>query len=187
MLKKLTVNPYKMLRGRSTSAQCSESFAKQRTLALLGSYRSGDAADPHVYVAAVTAVLMHYDEDVVRDVTDPVRGLPGTLKWLPAVAEVRQACEDRLKPVREAMAREKREADTRLLLTPPTATAEERERAVARWERDMRPAMQPAPVGPRMPERELEEMLADPLPPLGEYARMTRAERAEKILGERTG
>jgi hypothetical protein len=151
---------------------------------LLGCYRQGEAADPKIYVAAIAAVLSHYDEDVVRDVTDPMKGLPGAVKWLPTVAEVRQACEDRLKPMRDAMAREKREADTRLLLTPPTASPEERERAFERWERDMRPAMQPVPVGPRMPERELEEMLADPLPPLGEYAKMTKAERAEKILGE---
>jgi hypothetical protein len=176
------INPYKLLRGSSTSARCSESFAKQRTLALLGSYRQGEAADPHVYVAAVAAVLMHYDEEVVRSITDPMRGLPGKLKWLPTIAEVRAACEECLRPAREAMAREKREADTRLLLTPPTASPEERERAVERWARDMRPAMQPASVT-RKPERSLEEMLADPLPPLGEYARMTKAERAAKILG----
>jgi hypothetical protein len=132
---------------------------------------------------------MHYDEDVVRDVTDPVRGLPGVLKWLPAVAEVRQACEDRLKPMREAMAREKREGDTRLLLTPPTASAEERERGVERWVRDMRPQFAEKQRKRELSMDEVEKTLAaweiNPpvLPAISEYARMTKRERAERILG----
>lgn len=103
---------------------------------LLGCYRQGEAADPEVYVAAVAAVLAHYDEDIVRDVTDPVKGLPGVLKWLPTVAEIRQACEERLRPARETEARAKREAETRLILEGPTASPEERERAVEKWERE---------------------------------------------------
>jgi hypothetical protein len=125
--------------------------------------------------------------DVIRNWPSRENG-----QWWPTWHEVevvmKQRCEKRI-----AIANVLRRSEPGLMIESKVdplgagATAEERERAVARWERDMRPAMQPAPVGPRMPERGLEEMLADPLPPLGEYARMTKAERAARILGERGG
>ena len=38
-------------------------------------------------------MLARYPEAVVRNICDPVRGLPSTAKWLPAIAEIREACE----------------------------------------------------------------------------------------------
>ena len=61
---------------------------------LLGCYRTGDANDPEVYVTAIVHVLSHYPEDVVARVVDPMTGLPGRLKWLPSVQEVRAACDE---------------------------------------------------------------------------------------------
>lgn len=60
---------------------------------LLGCYRSGDANDPEVYTSAVVRVLSVYPLDVVYQVVDPVGGLPGKLKWLPTIPEIKDACE----------------------------------------------------------------------------------------------
>ena len=64
-----------------------------RARMLLGCYRTGDAADPETYVAAIAAVLSEYPMDVVELVTDPRTGLPSRSTWLPTVAEVRQAAD----------------------------------------------------------------------------------------------
>lgn len=60
---------------------------------LLGCYRMGDASDPEIYTAAVIAVLSNYPVDTISYVCNPVTGLPGSLKWLPTVAEIKEACE----------------------------------------------------------------------------------------------
>lgn len=75
---------------------------------LLGCYRTGDANDPEVYTAAVVAVLSDYPEDVVAHVCDPRRGLPATNQWLPTVAEVRLACENRAHRLASEREREQR-------------------------------------------------------------------------------
>src|SRR5437660_1554614 len=75
-----------------SSATCSPQMAAQRTAIMFGCYRRGDANDPETYVAAVAAVLAGFSEDVVAYVTDPRTGIPGELKWLPSVAEIKEAC-----------------------------------------------------------------------------------------------
>ncbi|QPF81654.1 hypothetical protein IC762_17665 [Bradyrhizobium genosp. L] len=77
---------------------------------MFGCYRKGDANDPETYTAAITAVLARYPEDVIQAVTHPATGLVSRLKFLPAVAEVREACEDLMQPRREREAYEKRVA-----------------------------------------------------------------------------
>jgi hypothetical protein len=61
---------------------------------LLSCYRTGDAHDPQMYVAAVVAVLSDYPLDIVTAVTNPSTGIPAKLKWLPTIAEIKTACED---------------------------------------------------------------------------------------------
>jgi hypothetical protein len=68
--------------------------AKKGAARLLGCYRSGDANDPETYVTAVVAVLEQYPVEIIRAVTAPATGLASKLKWLPAVAEIRDACEE---------------------------------------------------------------------------------------------
>lgn len=65
----------------------------KRTAILFGCYRRGDANDPEIYTAAIAATLADFSAEVVEYVTDPRSGLPAKLKWLPAVAEVREACQ----------------------------------------------------------------------------------------------
>jgi hypothetical protein len=72
--------------------KCSPEIATQRAALMFGCYRRGDASDPDTYVAAVAAVFSSFSEDVVFYVTDPRTGIPGDLKWLPNVAECKEAC-----------------------------------------------------------------------------------------------
>lgn len=46
-----------------------------------------------MYVAGVVTVLANYPPEVMARVVHPVTGLPGTTKYLPAIAEVKEACE----------------------------------------------------------------------------------------------
>lgn len=43
-------------------------------------------------------MLARYPTEIVIAVTDPVRGLASTNKWLPSIAEVREACEQAMAP-----------------------------------------------------------------------------------------
>jgi hypothetical protein len=70
-------------------------------------------------VAAITAVLARYPENVMTDVTHPATGLPKKKGWLPTVKEVFDACEEavefsvqhatRLKRIKEQMEARARE------------------------------------------------------------------------------
>lgn len=78
-------------------------------------YRRDEAHDPEMYCAAVAAVLADYPREVVDHVTDPRTGLPGTQKFLPNVAEVREACDARAASTERARTYDERVAEqTRL-------------------------------------------------------------------------
>jgi hypothetical protein len=168
------LNPHRSLPERSLSGfnppslnaeRSSPSFAAERTRILLGCFRKGEAADAEVYVTAIAAMLSTYPEEIVRQVTDPVRGLPSKVNWLPTLAEIRHECETFMRPIRDA---EKRELEARrtqaLLAAPAPATTEERERAVAKWEAEKAARVQQARK--RVAERTVEELRGLPLPPL---------------------
>lgn len=70
------------------------SYAAERAKLLLGCYRTGEANDPQTYVAAITAILSRYPEDVITTVTHPATGLPKQKSWLPTIKEVSDACDD---------------------------------------------------------------------------------------------
>lgn len=59
-------------------------------------------------MAAITAVLSRYEEQVIKAVTHPAKGLPIRTQFLPTVKEVFEACEEIAQPKREAEARKKR-------------------------------------------------------------------------------
>jgi hypothetical protein len=83
-------------------------YATERARLLLGCYRKGDANDPDTYVAAITATLARYPQDVIKAVTHPATGLPTQKDFLPTVREVFLACEAIIQPRREAAARQAR-------------------------------------------------------------------------------
>ncbi len=74
---------------------------------MFGCYRKGDANDPETYVAAITATLARYPEEIICAVTHPAAGLPIQKDFLPTVKEVFMACEAIVQPRREAEARRK--------------------------------------------------------------------------------
>jgi hypothetical protein len=50
-----------------------------------------------LYAAAVAAIFSQFPHEVVDFVCDPRTGLPRTLKWLPTIAEIAEACEERVR------------------------------------------------------------------------------------------
>jgi hypothetical protein len=99
---------------------------------LFGCYPAGSANDPEMFITAASAMLASYPEIIVERVCDPIRGLPSKNKFLPAIAEIREACE------REMIwhdAVERRERDRRhtaeVLAPAPPATADSRARVRA--------------------------------------------------------
>jgi hypothetical protein len=75
---------------------------------LLGCYRTGDANDPETYVAAITAILARYPEEIITRVTHPATGLPSKKGWLPTVKEVSEACGEANSEIVEEEARLRR-------------------------------------------------------------------------------
>jgi hypothetical protein len=85
------------------------SYAAERARLLFGCYRTGDANDPATYVAAVTAVMSRFPEEIITQVTHPDTGLPSTGKgWLPTVKEVKDACNEAYEPILQNELRLKR-------------------------------------------------------------------------------
>lgn len=60
----------------------------------MGCYRAVDSNDPETYIAAAIAVLSRYPIKIIEAVSSPVTGLPSKLKWLPSIAEIKEACEE---------------------------------------------------------------------------------------------
>lgn len=61
-------------------------------------------------------ILCSYPEAVVLSVTDPRTGVPGESKWLPTIADVRHACEEQMRPIREEADRRRRRFETEQIL-----------------------------------------------------------------------
>lgn len=84
-------------------------YAAERAKLLFGCYRTGDANDPETYVAAITAILARFPEDIITQVTHPDTGLPSNGKgWLPTVKEVKDACNEAYEPILQNELRLKR-------------------------------------------------------------------------------
>jgi hypothetical protein len=75
---------------------------------MFGCFRKGDANDPDTYVAAITATLARFPEQVITEVTHPATGLPTRKSWLPSVKEVFDACNDAWEPIKQAQLRTER-------------------------------------------------------------------------------
>jgi hypothetical protein len=60
---------------------------------LFGCYPRNEANDPEIFVTAIAALLASYPEVVGERVCDPIRGISAKNKFLPSIAEIREACE----------------------------------------------------------------------------------------------
>jgi hypothetical protein len=83
---------------------------------LFGYFTRSDANDPETFIAGATAMLANYPETVVNAVCDLLRGLPATHKFLPAISEIREACEREMVWHDAVVKREARRAETQRVL-----------------------------------------------------------------------
>jgi hypothetical protein len=83
---------------------------------LFGCYRASEANDPETFITAAAALLARYPEEVARKVCDPSRGLPSTNKFLPAISELRDACEREMVWHDAVVKRERQREHTREVL-----------------------------------------------------------------------
>ena len=89
-------NSQKKLNGGNSHSGLAPDYLLKRAELLFACYRKDEAHDPQTYSAAVAAVLGDgYSRSIVEYVTDPRTGLPSRQKFLPTVAEVREACDAR--------------------------------------------------------------------------------------------
>lgn len=98
------------------SGRCDPATAAFLAGRLFRCYRVGEASDPETFVAMATATLCDYPEMIVRRVC---YGVPRQSKWLPSIAELRQACETAMRPLREADRSEAERRRTRAILAAP--------------------------------------------------------------------
>lgn len=80
------------------NSSCDPQTAAALATMLFGCYRASEANDPETFIAAAAATLARYPTEIAIAVSDPVSGLPSTNKWLPSIAEVREACEQAMAP-----------------------------------------------------------------------------------------
>lgn len=78
---------------------------------MLSCYRRDDTHNPEIYSAAIAAIMGEYSESVVAYVTDPRTGIPSVKKFLPNVAEVREALDVRAAHVERESTYERRVAE----------------------------------------------------------------------------
>lgn len=64
---------------------------------------------------AAAIVLASYPDEVMNAVTHPVTGIPGRIKWPPNIAEIREACEAMMEPIRRDEDRRRRLEESRRL------------------------------------------------------------------------
>lgn len=97
---------------------------------LFGQYRTGEANDPEIYVRTIAAILGHYPQFVSAQVCDPYSGIATKVEWLPKPKEVKDACEEAMRPIyrerEEEIRREQRQAAL-AAPQPVRMTAEEME------------------------------------------------------------
>jgi hypothetical protein len=58
---------------------------------LINFYPAREVHDAKTYISGITALMAAYPLDFVRRVCSPVTGLPSKLKFLPTIAEIREA------------------------------------------------------------------------------------------------
>ena len=106
----------------------------ERTKILIGCYPAGKPNDPEIYTAAIASALANYPEEIVKRVTDPRTGIQRKCKFLPSVAEVIEACEEEMRPIR-ARWRAERMAQQVIEQHAKERSPEERARVFARFQK----------------------------------------------------
>lgn len=61
---------------------------------LMGSFAQKDVGNPKIFAAGLVQIMSLYPAYVLADVISPSIGLPSKSKFMPALAEVKAACEE---------------------------------------------------------------------------------------------
>ena len=72
-------------------------FAAQRAKLLYGSYHRVSPHDPETYILTISAVLAHFDDGVIREVTDPLIGIAtkeNFRDWPPNAGQLKAYCDE---------------------------------------------------------------------------------------------
>lgn len=75
------------------AAVCDPVTASDFASRLMGFYPAREVNDPNTFAAGMAANFSAFPRDIVKRVCDPVKGLPSRLKFLPTIADVREALE----------------------------------------------------------------------------------------------
>jgi hypothetical protein len=140
----------------------SPAAAEAVAVRLLDCFGRASVGDPDIWIDEVAAILMRYDEAIVAEAFQPGVGLQSRCRFLPDMPDIREACEavaaERARVARrEQLARHRVLIDTPLGLLPESEVdpsvlllagppveltpQELRNRAVARWENEVRPEL----------------------------------------------
>jgi hypothetical protein len=90
------------------SSRPDQAYLIKQAETIFSCYRKDEVHSPDTYAAAVIAVLSEYPKAVVAYVSDPRTGITGRSKFLPSVAEIREACEEEVARLFQAAERERR-------------------------------------------------------------------------------
>jgi hypothetical protein len=146
---------------------CSHLDALKFATALCACFRGANETEERAFVPIFAAMFEQYPEWVGRQVVNPIHGLPSQLKFFPAIAEVKAACEEAYAHIRQAEEAERERAEHYrrfpLVIADKNAgpSDEVRERGVAHWFDEIRPTLaQKRPVyGPvEPPEAKLDRL-----------------------------
>jgi hypothetical protein len=66
---------------------------------LFGSYRVDQFSDTKMFQESASRVLAQYPNDIIKYVTDPLTGLQRKHKFVPSIAEIIEACDERFREI----------------------------------------------------------------------------------------
>ncbi len=97
---------------------------------MLSCYRASEASDPDSFIAEAASVFARYPEEVARRVS---YAMPSESKWLPSIAEIREACDKADAPRLAAERRQAERARTAAIVGDgtPEQDAERRKQVIA--------------------------------------------------------
>lgn len=117
---------------------CPPAVAAQAARSLLGLYpTTRDIQDPDTYAAGLTALMAAYPTDFVKRVVNPVTGLASRLKFVPTLADVREALE-------AERARRNRILSCAITVIQETEKARQKADDEARWAKQLPPPVERA-------------------------------------------
>jgi hypothetical protein len=92
----------------SNERQSLREVATRSVRVLMGCYADFGRVDPDIFTAGMRELFAMYPAHIQRAVADPATGLPSTSKWLPTIAEAREALDRAMQAERDRLDREAR-------------------------------------------------------------------------------